>query len=60
MPHAAAFISVNAMDGVNAREFSFGSRAAVACSVIGRPDFPREQTIAAALQFGGPGQIRPS
>jgi hypothetical protein len=25
MPHAAAFISVKAMDGVNAREFSFGS-----------------------------------
>jgi len=29
MPHTAAFISVKAMDGVNAREFSFGSKAAV-------------------------------
>jgi len=28
MPHTAAFISVKAMDGVNAREFSFGSSTA--------------------------------
>ncbi len=28
MPHTAAFISVKAVDGVNAREFSFGSISA--------------------------------
>src|SRR5216684_193722 len=30
MPHTAAFISVKAVDGVNAREFSFGSKRAIA------------------------------
>jgi len=37
-----------------------GSWAAVACSLTGRPDFARKQAIAAALQFGGPGQGLPS
>src|SRR5712671_1871753 len=41
MPHTAAFISVKAVDGVNAREFSFGSKTGMAAVRPARPPVPQ-------------------
>jgi len=59
MPHTAAFISVKAVDGVNAREFSSGSRAAVPITASTRRVHLSNRTRRLVACASGSGQERP-
>jgi len=53
MPHTAAFISVKAVDGVNGREFSFGSKSVTEGCARRRRVLPRNRT-----PIGDPERLR--